>query len=84
MLKQHRELNMFVHCTIENNEKAGIRPSKIYQSFVAAAGSHRELSFIEKDVRNYITREVWNVSEQDDAKEFSKYFSVLHMHGSSR
>ncbi|RYR28409.1 hypothetical protein Ahy_B01g052523 [Arachis hypogaea] len=25
------------------------------------------------DVRNYITREVWNVSEQDDAKEFGKY-----------
>ncbi|RYR50969.1 hypothetical protein Ahy_A06g026030 [Arachis hypogaea] len=57
MLKQHRELSMFVCRTIENNEEAGIRPSKTYQSFVAAAGGHRELNFIEKDVRNYITRE---------------------------
>ncbi|XP_057756895.1 protein FAR-RED IMPAIRED RESPONSE 1-like [Arachis stenosperma] len=73
MLKQHRELSMSIRRTIENNEEAGIRPSKIYQSFVAATGGHRELNFIEKDVRNYITREVRNVSEQEDAKEFGKY-----------
>ncbi|RYR42525.1 hypothetical protein Ahy_A08g038993 [Arachis hypogaea] len=74
MLKQHRELSMSIRRTIENNEEAGIRPSKTYQSFVAAAGGHRELNFIEKDVMNYITREVRNVSEQEDAKEFGKYF----------
>ncbi|QHO00010.1 Protein FAR1-RELATED SEQUENCE [Arachis hypogaea] len=73
MLKQHRELSMSVCRTIENNEKAGIRPSKTFQSFVAVAEGHRELNFIEKDVRNYITREVLNVSEQEDAKEFGKY-----------
>ncbi|RYQ80342.1 hypothetical protein Ahy_Scaffold1g106820 isoform O [Arachis hypogaea] len=73
MLKQHSELSMSIRRTIENNKEAGIRPSKTYQSFVAAAGGHRELNFIEKDVRNYITREVRNVSEQEDAKEFGKY-----------
>ncbi|RYR16026.1 hypothetical protein Ahy_B04g073013 [Arachis hypogaea] len=57
MLKQHRELSMSIRHTIENNEEAGIRPSKTYQSFVAAVGGHCELNFIEKDVRNYITRE---------------------------
>ncbi|RYR31836.1 hypothetical protein Ahy_B01g056759 [Arachis hypogaea] len=75
MLKQHKELSMSIRRTIENNEEAGIRPSKTYQSFVAAAGGHRELNFIEKDVRNYITREVQNVSEQEDAKEFGKYLN---------
>ncbi|RYR39079.1 hypothetical protein Ahy_A09g044507 [Arachis hypogaea] len=58
MLKQRRELSI---------------PSKTYQSFVTAAGSHRELGFIEKDVRNYITKKVRNISEEDDAKEFGKY-----------
>ncbi|XP_057747088.1 protein FAR-RED IMPAIRED RESPONSE 1-like [Arachis stenosperma] len=57
MLKQHRELSMFVRRTIETHEKIGIKPSKTYQSFVAAAGSHRELE----------------ISEEDDAKEFGKY-----------
>ncbi|RYR28970.1 hypothetical protein Ahy_B01g053203 [Arachis hypogaea] len=75
MLKQHRELSMSIRRTIENNEEAGIRPSKTYQSFVVAAGGHRELNFIEKDVKNYITREVRNVSEQEDAKEFGKYLN---------
>ncbi|RYQ96595.1 hypothetical protein Ahy_B08g092411 [Arachis hypogaea] len=73
MLKQYRDLSMFVRRTIENNEEADIRLSKTYQSFVAATGGHRELNLIEKDVRNYITREVWNVSELDDEKEFKKY-----------
>ncbi|RYQ83514.1 hypothetical protein Ahy_B10g102223 [Arachis hypogaea] len=73
MLKQHRELSMSVRRTIENNEEAGIRPNKTFQSFVAVAGGHRELNFIKKDVRNYITREVRNVFEQEDAKEFGKY-----------
>ncbi|RYR35565.1 hypothetical protein Ahy_A10g050710 [Arachis hypogaea] len=50
MLKQHRELSMSIRRTIENNEEAGIRPSKTYQSFVAAARGHRELNFIEKDI----------------------------------
>ncbi|RYR34471.1 hypothetical protein Ahy_A10g049391 [Arachis hypogaea] len=74
MLKQHRELSMSIRRTIENNEEAGIRTSKTYQSFVAAAKGHREINFIEKDVRNYITREMRNVLEQEDAKEFGKYF----------
>ncbi|RYR19699.1 hypothetical protein Ahy_B03g064568 [Arachis hypogaea] len=79
ILKQHRELSMFVRRTIETHEEARIRLSKTYQSFVAAAGSHRELCFIEKDVRNYIRREVRNISEEDDAKEFGKY--LLNLEG---
>ncbi|XP_015949263.1 protein FAR1-RELATED SEQUENCE 5-like [Arachis duranensis] len=73
MLKQYRKLSMFVRRTIETHEEARIRPSKTYQLFVAVIGSHCELSFIEKDVRNYITRKVRNISKEDDAKEFGKY-----------
>ncbi|RYR78227.1 hypothetical protein Ahy_A01g002960 isoform B [Arachis hypogaea] len=72
MLKQHRELSMFVCRTIENNDEVEIKLSKTYQSFVPTTDSHRKLSFIKKDVRNYITRNVRNVSEQDDAKEFAR------------
>ncbi|XP_025625108.1 protein FAR1-RELATED SEQUENCE 5-like [Arachis hypogaea] len=81
MLKQHRELSMFMHRTIETHEEVRIRPNKTYQSFVAAAGSHRELGFIEKDVKNYITREVQNIYEEDDAKEFGKSRAVFDYFG---
>ncbi|RYR04431.1 hypothetical protein Ahy_B06g084156 [Arachis hypogaea] len=40
MLKQYSELSMSVRRTIVNNEEAGTRPSKTFQSFVAAAGGH--------------------------------------------
>ncbi|RYR78542.1 hypothetical protein Ahy_A01g003367 [Arachis hypogaea] len=74
MLKQHRELSMSVRRTIENNEEASIRPSKTYQSFVAAAGIHHELNFIEKELRNYITREhnsllVYLAHHEEDSKQ---------------
>ncbi|RYQ80511.1 hypothetical protein Ahy_Scaffold1g106876 [Arachis hypogaea] len=81
MLKQHRELSMSVRRTIENNKEAGIRPSKTYQSFVAAAGGHRELNFIEKDVRNYITREVRNVSEQEDERNSGRSRAAFEYFG---
>ncbi|RYR78434.1 hypothetical protein Ahy_A01g003246 [Arachis hypogaea] len=67
---------MFVCRTIETNEEADIRPRKTYQSFVTIADSHRELSFIENNVRNYITWEVRNMSEQDDAKEFGNFWFI--------
>ncbi|RYR09079.1 hypothetical protein Ahy_B05g077148 isoform A [Arachis hypogaea] len=51
---------MSVRRTIENNEEATAR-------------GHHELSFIEKYVRNYITREVRNISKLEDANEFEKY-----------
>ncbi|RYR39380.1 hypothetical protein Ahy_A09g044893 [Arachis hypogaea] len=77
IISKHKKLSLSIRRTIENNEEAGIRPSKTYQSFVAATGGHRELNFIEKDMRNYITREVRNVFEQEDAKEFGKYLYNL-------
>ncbi|RYR09599.1 hypothetical protein Ahy_B05g077972 [Arachis hypogaea] len=67
MLKQHRELSMFVRRIIETHEEAGIRRAKLTNNF------HRELGFIEKDVRNYITREVQNIFKEDNAKEFGMY-----------
>ncbi|RYR53859.1 hypothetical protein Ahy_A06g029109 [Arachis hypogaea] len=43
MFKQHKELSIFMRCSIENNEEDGIRLSKTYKSFVAVADSHRKL-----------------------------------------
>ncbi|RYR08594.1 hypothetical protein Ahy_B05g076343 [Arachis hypogaea] len=66
MLKQHKELSMSVHRTIENNKEAGIRPSKTYQSFVAAVEGHRKCEKLHHE-------KVRSVSELEDAKEFEKY-----------
>ncbi|MED6146282.1 hypothetical protein PIB30_032999 [Stylosanthes scabra] len=64
-----------VRRTIEINDQAGIPPSKSYQSLVMATGEYEKLNFIEKDMWNFITREVRNVSEEDDARELGNLFS---------
>ncbi|MED6135084.1 hypothetical protein PIB30_117586 [Stylosanthes scabra] len=74
MLPQHRQLRMHVRRVIDNNDEAGIRPRKIYQSLVAIIEGREELNFIEKDVRNHVMGEVCNISEEEDAKELGKYF----------
>ncbi|RYR35632.1 hypothetical protein Ahy_A10g050768 [Arachis hypogaea] len=56
MLKQHRELSMFMHRTIETHEEVRIRPNKTYQSFVAAAGSHRELDEFDINWNDFLTK----------------------------
>ncbi|MED6115349.1 hypothetical protein PIB30_089608 [Stylosanthes scabra] len=48
-----------------SNCPAGIPPSKSYQLLVMAAGGQDKLNFIEKDVRNLMTREIHNISEED-------------------
>ncbi|RYR27159.1 hypothetical protein Ahy_B02g061495 [Arachis hypogaea] len=85
MLKQHRQLSMFDYRTIKNNDEAGIRPSKTYQFFVAVVGGHRELKFIEKDVRNYITRKVYNKRinffyklELEAGESIKMFFGLMH------
>ncbi|MED6112950.1 hypothetical protein PIB30_066485 [Stylosanthes scabra] len=73
MLPQHRELSMYVRHVIVNNDQTRIRPSKTYQSLVTSAGGHHGLNFIEKDLRNYITREFRNVPEEDDGLDLHPY-----------
>ncbi|MED6164141.1 hypothetical protein PIB30_086840, partial [Stylosanthes scabra] len=64
MLAQHRELSLEVRRTIKNNDASGIRPCQTYQALVTAAGGHNELGFIERDAKNYISREIRNVREE--------------------
>ncbi|XP_057740211.1 protein FAR-RED IMPAIRED RESPONSE 1-like [Arachis stenosperma] len=86
MLKQHRELSMFVCCTIKTNEEAGIRPSKTYQSFVAAAGSHREPgSFVGVNHHGQSTLLGCTLMKNEDIQSFKWLFECwLHCMGASR
>ncbi|RYR49495.1 hypothetical protein Ahy_A07g036005 isoform A [Arachis hypogaea] len=45
---------MSIRRTIENNEEVGIRPSKTYQSFVAAAGGHRDKDSFDRNWNDFL------------------------------
>ncbi|RYR54462.1 hypothetical protein Ahy_A06g029744 [Arachis hypogaea] len=73
MLKQHWELSMSCVAPLKPTRKPESDRAKLTNHL----WHHRELGFIEKDVRNYIIREVRNIFEEDDAKEFGKYLVIM-------
>ncbi|RYR25085.1 hypothetical protein Ahy_B02g058712 [Arachis hypogaea] len=78
-LKQHRELSMSVRRTIENNEEVGIRPSKTYQSFVAAAGSSCEKLHHKRSIECFGTRgckRIWEILIKNESEESEFFFEL--------
>ncbi|RYR03964.1 hypothetical protein Ahy_B06g083446 [Arachis hypogaea] len=70
---EYRELTMHAKCVITDNE-AGIRPNMMYLSLANKFGGSSDLSFSEKDVRNYITSKLRCADENADFKKMMNYF----------
>ena len=51
--KCNRILKPRVKRSLELNEKAGIRMNKLFSTFVVEGGGHENLTFSEKDCKNY-------------------------------
>ncbi|XP_052110099.1 protein FAR1-RELATED SEQUENCE 5-like [Arachis duranensis] len=77
LLTRNREMTMHMCRVIERNDEAGVRPSKTYQVLVGEAGGFSKINLMEKDVRNYLSRKVRNVTEEMDAREMLKYFTRM-------
>ncbi|XP_020963732.1 protein FAR-RED IMPAIRED RESPONSE 1-like [Arachis ipaensis] len=77
MFSANRQLSMHVKDLIQQNDQAGIRPSKMYQALANAAGGPANLTFTEKDVRNYISRHLRISGDKTDPKELLKHFSRM-------
>ncbi|WJX50861.1 hypothetical protein P8452_37109 [Trifolium repens] len=55
--KTNKNINMHVQRTIQINDDAGVRTNKTFQSLVTDVGGHENITFCERDVRNYINKE---------------------------
>ncbi|XP_016172701.1 protein FAR1-RELATED SEQUENCE 5-like [Arachis ipaensis] len=77
MFSANRQLRMHVKDLIQQNDQAGIRPSKTYQALANAVGGPANLTFTEKDVRNYISRHLRISGDETDPKELLKHFSRM-------
>ncbi|XP_016164230.1 protein FAR1-RELATED SEQUENCE 5-like [Arachis ipaensis] len=71
---EYRELTMHAKCVIQNNDEAGIRPNKTYLALANEVGGSSKLGYSEKDVRNYITRNLRCADVNEDVKEMIRYF----------
>jgi hypothetical protein len=69
----HKKLDARVKRRLEVMDKAGVRPSKNYKALAIEAGGYENLSFEEKDCRNYINKVKNELLGEGDAKAFLKY-----------
>nr|XP_025608198.1 uncharacterized protein LOC112701685 [Arachis hypogaea] len=77
LLTRNREMSMHMCRVIERNDEAGVRPSKTYQVLMGEARGFSNINLMKKDVRNYLSRKVCNVTEEMDAREMLKYFTRM-------
>ncbi|KAL4371695.1 hypothetical protein AHAS_Ahas06G0191500 [Arachis hypogaea] len=68
---------MHVKDLIQQNDQAGIRLSKTYQALANTASGLANLTFTEKDVRNYISRHLCISGDETDPKELLTHFSQM-------
>ncbi|RYR08382.1 hypothetical protein Ahy_B05g076043 [Arachis hypogaea] len=71
---EYRELTMHAKCVITYNDEAGIRPNKTYLALANEVGGSTNLGFSEKDVRNYITRNLRCSDDNEDFQGMMNYF----------
>ncbi|RYQ96545.1 hypothetical protein Ahy_B08g092333 [Arachis hypogaea] len=71
---EYRELTMHAKCVITDNDEAGIRPNKTYLALANEVGGSANLDFSEKNVRNYITRNLRCSDDNEDFQGMMNYF----------
>ncbi|XP_057755753.1 protein FAR-RED IMPAIRED RESPONSE 1-like [Arachis stenosperma] len=71
---EYRKLTIHAKCVITDNDKAGIRPNKTYLALTNEVGWSSNLGFSEKDVRNYITRNLRCSDNNEDFQGMMNYF----------
>ncbi|XP_073138623.1 protein FAR1-RELATED SEQUENCE 5-like [Henckelia pumila] len=73
----YRQLNAHVKRQLEVNDIAGIPLHKSYNSVVVEKGGYENITFIEKDCRNYIDKVRKLRLGEGDAAAFQAYFSKM-------
>ncbi|RYQ83039.1 hypothetical protein Ahy_B10g101657 [Arachis hypogaea] len=71
---EYRELTKHAKYVITDNDEAGIRPNKTYLALANEVGGPSKLSFSEKDVKNYITRNLRCSDDNEDFQGMMNYF----------
>ena len=68
---------MHIQRTLKINDEAGVRLNKSYRTLVNAAGGYENLSFVERDVRNYVAKKRRALGKEGDGKALLAYFSRM-------
>ncbi|XP_027911571.1 protein FAR1-RELATED SEQUENCE 5-like [Vigna unguiculata] len=68
---------MHVRQTVDINDEAGVRINKSFRSLVCEAGRYDNITFIERDVRNYIGKQRRSLCKDGDGQALLRHFSQM-------
>ncbi|XP_027915011.1 protein FAR1-RELATED SEQUENCE 5-like [Vigna unguiculata] len=68
---------MHARQTVDINDEAGVRINKSFRSLVCEAGGYDNISFIERDVRNYIGKQRKSLCKDGDGQALIRHFSQM-------
>ena len=77
----NRSLSSYAKNKLDVNDRAKIRLSQNYQSFVIKTGGHANVTFIERDCRNHIQKERRLQLGDGDVATIQNYFMRVQSEG---
>ena len=75
LISRNRKVNMHARQIVDINDEAGVRINKSYRSLVCEARGYDNVSFIDRDVRNYIAHKRRSLCK--DGQALLRHFSHM-------
>lgn len=73
----NKKIDMHAQRTILINDEAGVRVNKSFRSMVCDAGGYENLTFVERDVRNFVAKERRLLGKEGDGRALLNYFARM-------
>jgi hypothetical protein len=73
----NKKIDMHAQRTILINDQAGVRVNKSFRSMVCDAGGYENLTFVERDVRNFVAKERHLLGKEGDGRALLSYFARM-------
>ncbi|KAK7368403.1 hypothetical protein VNO80_10428 [Phaseolus coccineus] len=77
LFRGNRKISLSAKRTLDLNDDAGVRVNKTYRSLVSAAGGYENMSFVERDVRNYVSQHRRALGKDRDGRTLLAHFSRM-------
>ena len=77
LIRGNCKVNMHARQTSDINDEASVRINKSFQSLVCEAGGYDNISFIERDVRNYIGKQRRSLCKDGDGQALLRHFPQM-------
>jgi len=77
LIRGNRKVNMHARQTVDINDETSVRINKSFRSLICEAGGYDNITFIERDVRNYIGKQRRSLCNDGDDQALLRHFSQM-------